>query len=69
MCVCGCLSPEEDEPAYRAMGERLGPLKIFGTVKEALEIMEKVWSMRGQLDESWDVSKCLNILGHGVLLI
>ena len=69
MCVCGCLAPPDDEPAYRAMAERLGPLGIFGTVKEAMGIMEKVWSVRDQLDESWDVSKCLNILGHGVLLI
>lgn len=69
MCVSGCLSPAEDEDAYRAMGERLGALQIFGTVKEALEIMEKVWALRGRIDESWDVSKCLNILGHGVLLI
>lgn len=69
LCVCGCLSPADDEAAYRAMGERLGPLKIFGTLREAMCIMEKVWSVRDQLDESWDVSKCLNILGHGVLLI
>ncbi|PNY23900.1 Zn(2)-C6 fungal-type DNA-binding domain protein [Tolypocladium capitatum] len=69
LCVSGCLSPAEDEDAYRAMGQRLGALQVFGTVKEALEIMEKVWALRGQIDESWDVSKCLNILGHGVLLI
>ncbi|POR31645.1 Zn(2)-C6 fungal-type DNA-binding domain protein [Tolypocladium paradoxum] len=69
LCVSGCLSPAEHEDAYRAMGQRLGVLQIFGTVKEALEIMEKVWALRGQIDESWDVSRCLNILGHGVLLI
>ncbi|KJZ77008.1 hypothetical protein HIM_03329 [Hirsutella minnesotensis 3608] len=69
LCVCGCLSPAEDEDTYRAVGERLGPLKIFGTVNEALEIMEAVWSQRDGLDETWTLSNCLNILGHGVLLI
>lgn len=69
MCICGCLSPPESENTYREIAQRLGALQIFGTVKEAMEVMEKVWSLRGTLDESWDVSKCLNILGHGILLI
>ncbi|KAG8418687.1 hypothetical protein J3459_012143 [Metarhizium acridum] len=69
MCICGCLSPPEDEDKYRQIARRLGALQIFGTVKEAMEVMEKVWSMRGQIDESWDVARCLNILGYGTLLI
>ncbi|ODA79366.1 hypothetical protein RJ55_04959 [Drechmeria coniospora] len=68
-CLSGCLSPPEQQDAYRTMAQRLGPLQIFGTIKEAMEIMEKVWSIRGQIDESWDMCKCLNVLGHGVLLI
>lgn len=68
-CVCGCLSPPEDEDAYRATALRMSALQVFGTVKEAMKIMEEVWSMKGQMDGSWDVSKCLNVLGHGVLLI
>ncbi|KAF7551779.1 hypothetical protein G7046_g7624 [Stylonectria norvegica] len=68
-CISGCLSPPGDEDKYRAMMQRMGPLKVFGTVKEAMDIMEKVWSRRDQTDESWDVAKCLRILGHGVLLI
>ncbi|GAB0137219.1 hypothetical protein EsDP_00005495 [Epichloe bromicola] len=69
MCVCGCLSPPEDEPVYRDIAHRLGALQVFGTVKEAMEVMERVWYMRGQIDESWDVARCLNVLGHGILLI
>ncbi|PHH93385.1 hypothetical protein CDD83_3698 [Cordyceps sp. RAO-2017] len=69
LCVCGCLSPPEDEETYRAMAHRLGPLHIFGNVKEAMAIMEKVWSCRGVIDKGWSVSRCLNILGYGVLLI
>ncbi|KAJ4320752.1 hypothetical protein N0V84_005692 [Fusarium piperis] len=68
-CIAGCLAPPEDEDKYRAMIERMGPLSVFGTAKEALEVMEKVWARRDQIDESWDVAKCLRILGHGVLLI
>ncbi|KAG8349425.1 hypothetical protein FVEN_g12384 [Fusarium venenatum] len=68
-CIAGCLSPPEDENSYRAMVEGLGPISVFGTVREALEIMEKVWSKRDQIDESWDVAKCMQVLGHGVLLI
>ncbi|KAM4058641.1 fungal specific transcription factor [Hirsutella rhossiliensis] len=69
LCISGCLSPAEDEDTYRALARSQGPLQIFGTVKEAMEIMEKVWSRRGRIDETWTVSKCLNMLGHGVLLI
>ncbi|KZZ89626.1 Zn(2)-C6 fungal-type DNA-binding domain protein [Moelleriella libera RCEF 2490] len=69
MCVCGCLSLPEDEQVYRDLAYRLGPLQIFGTIKEAMDVMEKVWSLRGQIDESWDVARCLNVLGHGILLI
>lgn len=68
-CIAGCLSPPENEDKYRAMLQRMGPLQVFGTVKEAMEIMEKVWAQRDQIDESWDVAKCLRILGHGALLI
>jgi hypothetical protein len=51
------------------MVERMGPISVFGTAREALEVMEKVWSKRDQIDESWDMAKCLQVLGHGVLLI
>ncbi|KAF4963819.1 hypothetical protein FSARC_8179 [Fusarium sarcochroum] len=68
-CIAGCLSPPGDEDKYRAMVERMGPISVFGTVREALEVMEKVWSKRDQIDESWDMAKCLQILGHEVLLI
>lgn len=68
-CVGGCLAPEEYEDRYREMVRRLGPLQVFGTLREALAINERVWANRGQLDESWDISKCLNVLGHSVLLV
>lgn len=69
MCISGCLSPPEDEAIYRALVRRLGPLEMFGTMKEALLVMETVWSMRAEIDESWDVPNCMNVLGYSVLLI
>lgn len=68
-CVAGCLAPREDEVRYRCIVNRMGPLKVFGSVREAAEIMEKVWEHRGCLDETWDVAKCLQILGHRTLLL
>ncbi|KAG6187816.1 hypothetical protein E4U27_007683 [Claviceps purpurea] len=69
VCVCGCLCPQEDEPVYRSAVQRLGAVHLFGMPSEAEEVIERVWSLRGQLDESWDVARCLNVLGHGVLFI
>ncbi|UKZ69581.1 uncharacterized protein TrAtP1_010587 [Trichoderma atroviride] len=69
MCISGCLSPPEDEAIYRALVRQLGPLEMFGTMKEALLVMKTVWSMRAEIDECWDVAKCMNVLGYSVLLI
>ncbi|KAH0529895.1 hypothetical protein TsFJ059_004592 [Trichoderma semiorbis] len=68
LCVAGCLAPPEDEAKYRSIVARLGGLQLFGSLREAMCIMEKVWSQR-PLDESWDVAQCMNILGHGVVLL
>lgn len=68
-CIAGCLSQPDEEEKYRAMVRRMGPLQVFGTVREAMEVIERVWARRCLIDESWDVAKCLKILGHGVLLI
>lgn len=66
--VAGCLAPAEDEDIYRKAIGKMGPLQVFGTIKEAFEIMQKVWSCRDQLDETWDFAQCLRILGHRSLL-
>lgn len=68
LCVAGCLAPPEDEFKYKSLVARLGGLQLFGTLREAMNIMEQVWAMR-PLDESWDVAQCMNILGHGVVLL
>lgn len=71
-CVTGCLAAPEEEQAFRDMVSALGPLQIFGTVREALSMMEQVWAHReciGALPDAWDVSVGLNSLGHPALLI
>jgi hypothetical protein len=68
-CIGGCLARPEEEDSYRRMVQHMGPLYSFGTVRDALEIMERVWSSRHEIDESWDMAQCLRILGHPVLLI
>ena len=68
-CLAGCLAMPEDECKFRQLADGLGVLRIFGTFKDALGIMEAMWARRDHIDETWDVSQCLNILGHGVLLI
>jgi hypothetical protein len=67
-CVVGCLAPPEEHDKFREMVTRLGPLQVFGTIKESKLIMEKVWASTGQVDENWDIAKCLNIHGYSVLL-
>lgn len=68
LCIAGCLAQPQDEIRYREMVSRLGPLHVFGTVNEAFNVMQAAWARR-PLEESWDMAQCMNILGHGVLLI
>jgi hypothetical protein len=68
-CITGCLSPPEDEAPLRALGSRLGPLQVIGTLKSAVDVTEKIWEMRDQIDENWDMPQTLSVLGHKVLLI
>ncbi|PHH67332.1 hypothetical protein CDD81_96 [Ophiocordyceps australis] len=65
LCVCACLSPPHARDTYRTLMLQLGPLTTFGIMKEVNDIIQKVWS----LDEPCDISKCLNLLGHAVLLV
>ncbi|KAF2180359.1 hypothetical protein K469DRAFT_741192 [Zopfia rhizophila CBS 207.26] len=69
-CVTGCLAEEEQEPVFREMVSSMGALEMFGTMRQALSIMEHVWRNRTQIDaDSWDLAACLRSLGHRVLLV
>jgi hypothetical protein len=70
--VTGCLAAPEEEQGFRDLVSALGPLQIFGTVREALSIMESVWQHRecnAKMPDAWDLSVGLNSLGHAALLI
>lgn len=68
-CVAGCLAPPVDRDKYRGFVSRLGPLQVFGTIQEAKQIMEFTWTNFDSLDNTWDIAKCMNCLGHSSLLI
>ncbi|KAL6872127.1 fungal-specific transcription factor domain-containing protein [Trichoderma novae-zelandiae] len=69
-CVIGCLASADQEETFRRIASRMGPLSAFGTLYEALRIMQQVWSTRGERDvENWDFSNCFRILGSMPLLI
>jgi C6 transcription factor Pro1 len=69
LCVAGCVAAAVEEEAFRAIGPALGPLQAFGSVSQALRIMDCVWQRRDHLDGSWTMADCFEILGYKVLLI
>jgi C6 transcription factor Pro1 len=69
-CVAGCLADPAQEAQLRVMVEALQPRSVFGTVRKALEIMEKVWANRGAGDAaSRDLATCFRSQGDLVLLV
>jgi len=70
LCVSGCLATVEQEQDFRDTVWTMGPLQAFGTVGEALRVMEHVWSMRDCSDmNKWSLADCLGMLGSKILLL
>lgn len=70
LCVAGCLASRHQEQEFRDVIEKIGRFREFGTISEALGIMEAVWKSRDTLNgEVWDIAACLRILGSPALLI
>ncbi len=70
--VTGCLAAPDQEQVFRDMVAAMGPLKVFGTIRESLAILEHVWARRAEIDENpdqWDLGACLNCLHQPALLI
>ncbi|CAJ2500785.1 Uu.00g036380.m01.CDS01 [Anthostomella pinea] len=70
--VTGCLALPEEETFFLDLIIRMGAMQVFGTVKEALNIMQSVWRLRhgGCVDpETLDIAASLSILGHRALLV
>lgn len=68
--IAGCLATKSQEADCRQIAAKMGTLSAFGTLNEALRIMEKVWSTRGEKDEeTWDFTFCFRMMGSIPLLI
>lgn len=68
--VTGCLCMPEQEEFFRSLASNMGTMQVFGTVKEASQIMSAVWTHRACIDaDLWDIATCLNTLGHSSLLV
>lgn len=69
-CVVGCLATECQKQVIRELLSRMGSLIAFGTLQEALAIMERVWQLGEHVEDgTWDLARCLRILGTKALLI
>ena len=45
-------------------------LRVFGTIREALQVMTVVWEHRGCVEAvNWGLAECLGVLGHAALLV
>lgn len=70
LCVAGCMATVDQEQDFRDVVWTMGPLQAFGTVGEALRVMELVWGMEDHGGrETWGLADCLGILGSKVLLM
>ncbi|CAK7231099.1 hypothetical protein SCUCBS95973_007798 [Sporothrix curviconia] len=76
LCVAGCLATTPQQRAlYPGMVSEICGGELFGTVNEALRIMEAVWAaQRAEGDGAarsteWDFARCFNILGRRAFLL
>ncbi|KAK0273034.1 hypothetical protein LTR35_012446 [Friedmanniomyces endolithicus] len=65
-CVAGCLAEPRQQERVREMDEKLEPRRLFGTVSQALEMMEVVWRQHdAQPDPGLrDFAMCFGALGQ-----
>ena len=69
-CIVGCLAAGEQQEAFRHVANASGGLAMFGTLRDALAIMEKVWHEQNTCNtDTMEIAYCLRILGHSVLLV
>ena len=70
-CVAGCLAEPRQRESVREMVEKLEPRRLFGTVGQALEMMEVVWRQHdAQPDPGLrDLARCFGALGQPLVPI
>ncbi|KAI1812116.1 fungal-specific transcription factor domain-containing protein [Poronia punctata] len=71
--VTGCLVLEAGDQEFCVrLVDDMGDMKIFGTVKEALNIMQNLWEHRGRCfvdPQMCDIATCFSLLGRCSLLV
>ncbi|KAK3362466.1 fungal-specific transcription factor domain-containing protein [Lasiosphaeria hispida] len=70
--ITGCMAAPEEEQTFRDLVAAMGPLQVFGTIPNALAIMEFVWAHRKEIEENadqWDIAACFKSLGGAALLV
>ncbi|OAA62897.1 Zn(2)-C6 fungal-type DNA-binding domain protein [Niveomyces insectorum RCEF 264] len=74
-CVTGCVAAPEQRPFFRAMVSNICGAEVFGSVNEALRIMEAVWALQASSTSTetdivyWDFGRCFSILGRRTFLV
>ncbi|KAK1091885.1 hypothetical protein LTR48_005413 [Friedmanniomyces endolithicus] len=65
-CVAGCLAEPRHREGVREMVEKLEPRRLFGTVGQALEMMEVVWRQHDAQPDLGlrDFAMCFGALGQ-----
>ncbi|RKL31463.1 hypothetical protein BFJ72_g11097 [Fusarium proliferatum] len=57
--IAGVLAEKEDEVIFIEAVSKLGPLKAFGSAKEALSLLERAWLARDETPRhDWRLSDC-----------
>ena len=70
LCVTGCLVCPGQEAEIRAMVGAVGSLEVYGTLREAMAIMENVWVHRGEFETaSWDLASCFTSMNKTPLFM
>ncbi|PNP83744.1 hypothetical protein FNYG_02961 [Fusarium nygamai] len=72
--MAGLLAEQEDEIIFTEAVSNLGPLKAFGSAKEALSLLERAWLARDHtpqdtLQDIWQLSDCFGGQHTHVLLV
>ncbi|TGJ82043.1 hypothetical protein E0Z10_g6718 [Xylaria hypoxylon] len=70
--VTGCLALPEQESFFVELVSNMGAMQVFGTVKEALTIMQFVWEHKETCcvdPQMWDIATCFSLVGHRSLLV
>lgn len=72
LCVAGCMADERQETRFREMVSALQPASVFGTIRQALAVMERVWEDRNRAPterEFFSLASCFTSQGSSTLLV